>query len=199
MPVRLAPDMLEGAPPAAWALGHVVFAQAEFQLVDRETEQRNELGDASHDAYKARQKEAVMRRIKVGAPGKRPLAPPPQDPVNKRRTPGLEPEREEPRSRAPRVSPKTSPAPRASVPPPPRPASPTKSPKGPRVASPSPPQGPKTASVPPRPAAKLSPSSVKAAIVTATPKTRPLYDAPPRAGELPKVRSKLRRNFRPKR
>ncbi|GAB4206972.1 MAG: hypothetical protein OHK0013_24110 [Sandaracinaceae bacterium] len=66
MPVKLPAELLESAPPAAWALGQVVFAQAEFQVVDRETEQRNELGDASHEAYKARQKEAVMRRIKVG-------------------------------------------------------------------------------------------------------------------------------------
>lgn len=67
VPVRVPSDVLELAPPAAWALGHVVFAQTEFQIVDRETEQRNELDDASHDAYKARQRAAVMRRLKVGA------------------------------------------------------------------------------------------------------------------------------------
>lgn len=68
MPVRLTDEILEVAPPAAWSLGRVVFAQAEFQIVDRETEQANELGEASHDAYKLRQKQAVMRRLKVGTP-----------------------------------------------------------------------------------------------------------------------------------
>ena len=66
MPVRLPQEILEAAPPAAWSLGRVVFAQAEFQIIDRDTEQANELGDASHDAYKARQKDAVMRRLKLG-------------------------------------------------------------------------------------------------------------------------------------
>ncbi|MFO0685080.1 MAG: TIGR04552 family protein [Sandaracinus sp.] len=69
LPVRLPDDILELAPPAALGLGRVVFAQAEFQVVDRETEQSNELGDASHDAYKDRQKQAVVRRLKLGAVG----------------------------------------------------------------------------------------------------------------------------------
>jgi hypothetical protein len=43
----------------------------------------------------------------------------------------------------------------------------------------------------------VSKGAVKAATVTA--KTAPLYEAPARAGALPKVRNKLRRNFRPKR
>jgi len=62
MPVRLPQEILDLAPPAAWALGRVVFAQAELQVIDRETEQANEMGEASHDAYKDRQKLAVMRR-----------------------------------------------------------------------------------------------------------------------------------------
>lgn len=66
MPVRLPPELLENAPPAASALGQVVFAQAEFQIVDRDSEQANALGDASHDAYKQRQKLAVARRLKLG-------------------------------------------------------------------------------------------------------------------------------------
>ena len=69
LPVRLPDDILDLAPPAALGLGRVVFAQAEFQVVDRETEQSNELGDASHDAYKDRQKQAVVRRLKLGAVG----------------------------------------------------------------------------------------------------------------------------------
>lgn len=79
MPVRLTDEILEVAPPAAWSLGRVVFAQAEFQIVDRDTEQANELGEASHDAYKLRQKQAVMRRLKVGTPGVG-LAPSPGSP-----------------------------------------------------------------------------------------------------------------------
>lgn len=78
LPVRLPDDILDLAPPAALGLGRVVFAQAEFQLVDRETEQSNELGEASHEAYKDRQKQAVVRRLKLGAIGvERTLSAPP--------------------------------------------------------------------------------------------------------------------------
>ncbi len=66
MPVRLPDEMIEAAPPAAWALGNVIFVQTEFQVIDRETEQFNEMGEASHASYKERQKLAVMRRLKVG-------------------------------------------------------------------------------------------------------------------------------------
>ena len=66
MPIRLAREMLEQVPPAGWSLGPVIFVQAEFQIVDRETEQSNELGEASHAAYKQRQRQAVMRRLKLG-------------------------------------------------------------------------------------------------------------------------------------
>jgi len=66
MPIRAPREVLEQAPPAAWALGPVIFVQTEFQIIDRATEQANELGEASHAGYKARQKGAVMRRLKVG-------------------------------------------------------------------------------------------------------------------------------------
>jgi uncharacterized protein (TIGR04552 family) len=66
LPVRLPRATMEMAPPAAWALGPVIFILCEFQLVDRETEAANELGDASHAKYKERQKHAVMRRLKLG-------------------------------------------------------------------------------------------------------------------------------------
>lgn len=66
MPVRVPREVLAQAPPAAWSLGPIIFAQTEFQLIDRETEQSNEVGEASHSGYKARQKAAVMRRLKVG-------------------------------------------------------------------------------------------------------------------------------------
>ncbi|MFT3927594.1 MAG: TIGR04552 family protein [Myxococcales bacterium] len=67
MPIRLAREMLEQVPPAGWSLGPVIFVQAEFQIVDRETEQSNELGEASHASYKQRQRQAVMRRLKLGS------------------------------------------------------------------------------------------------------------------------------------
>lgn len=69
LPVKVPQELLELAPPAAWSLGRIVFAQAEFQVIDRETEQANEMGEASHEAYKERQKQAVMRRLKLGAVG----------------------------------------------------------------------------------------------------------------------------------
>ncbi len=66
MPVRLPKEMMEAAPPAAWSLGRTIFVQTEFQVIDRDTEQSNEMGTASHSAYKERQRLAVMRRLKVG-------------------------------------------------------------------------------------------------------------------------------------
>jgi uncharacterized protein (TIGR04552 family) len=66
LPVRLPPEIMEMAPPAAWALGPIIFVLCEFQIIDRETEAANELGDASHAKYKERQKHAVMRRLKLG-------------------------------------------------------------------------------------------------------------------------------------
>jgi uncharacterized protein (TIGR04552 family) len=67
LPVRLTREMATQAPPAAGRLGPVVFVQTEFQLIDRYTEQKNELGEASHFSYKERQKQAVMHRLKVGS------------------------------------------------------------------------------------------------------------------------------------
>ena len=78
MPVRLPRRVLERAPSSAWALGPIIFVICEFQLIDRETEASNELGDASHAKYKDRQKKAVIRRLQLGMremkepPGKKP-------------------------------------------------------------------------------------------------------------------------------
>jgi uncharacterized protein (TIGR04552 family) len=66
LPVRLPAEIMDMAPPAAWPLGPIIFVMCEFQIVDRETEAANELGDASHARYKERQKQAVMRRLKLG-------------------------------------------------------------------------------------------------------------------------------------
>ncbi len=69
MPVRLPKRILDRAPAAAVPLGNVIFVICEFQIVDRDTETHNELGDASHAKYKERQKKAVMRRLQLGGTG----------------------------------------------------------------------------------------------------------------------------------
>lgn len=87
MPIRISEEMLQQGPPSAWALGRIIFVQVELQLIDQETDRTNELGDASHAAYKERQRVAVMRRLKVGRedarrtpkPPIRPKMPPPND------------------------------------------------------------------------------------------------------------------------
>jgi uncharacterized protein (TIGR04552 family) len=66
IPVRLPAETMEMSPPAAWALGPIIFVLCEFQIVDRDTEAANELGNASHAKYKERQRQAVMRRLKLG-------------------------------------------------------------------------------------------------------------------------------------
>jgi len=67
VPVRVPDKTLAASLPATAGLGHTIFVQAEFQVLDRATDERNEAGDASHQAYKARQKLAVMHRLKVGS------------------------------------------------------------------------------------------------------------------------------------
>jgi uncharacterized protein (TIGR04552 family) len=66
MPVRLPKRILDRAPPGATPLGSVIFVICEFQIVDRDTEAHNEVGEASHAKYKERQKKAVMRRLQLG-------------------------------------------------------------------------------------------------------------------------------------
>jgi uncharacterized protein (TIGR04552 family) len=66
MPVRLSRKVLERAPSSAWPLGSIIFVICEFQIIDRETEEANEQGEASHAKYKERQKKAVMRRLQLG-------------------------------------------------------------------------------------------------------------------------------------
>ena len=43
--------------------GHVVFVLTEFQVCDKATAVRNESGQSSHEAYKARQQEKVRARL----------------------------------------------------------------------------------------------------------------------------------------
>ncbi|MFZ1863964.1 MAG: TIGR04552 family protein [Polyangiales bacterium] len=66
VPVRVPAAVLAAIPSSAAKLGHMIFVQTEFQVLDRATDESNELGDASHRAYKERQKLAVMHRLKVG-------------------------------------------------------------------------------------------------------------------------------------
>ena len=67
VPVRVPSDIMEMAPPASKKLGPIVYMLCEFQILDAETEAHNEEGDASHEAYKRRQKDAVFRRLRLGA------------------------------------------------------------------------------------------------------------------------------------
>ena len=67
MPVRLpAAHPRACAPYGRDRSGTVIFVICEFQVVDRDTEAHNELGEASHAKYKERQKKAVMRRLQLG-------------------------------------------------------------------------------------------------------------------------------------
>jgi uncharacterized protein (TIGR04552 family) len=74
MPVRLPKRILDRAPAGAAPLGSIIFVICEFQIVDRDTEAHNEVGEASHAKYKERQKKAVMRRLQLGG-----TEPPPKE------------------------------------------------------------------------------------------------------------------------
>lgn len=75
VPVRVPDHIMESAPPGCENLGPIVYVLCEFQMLDAETDASNEIGDASHDAYKRRQKDAVFRRLRLGARSS--LTPPP--------------------------------------------------------------------------------------------------------------------------
>jgi uncharacterized protein (TIGR04552 family) len=67
VPVRVPAHIMELAPQGSEALGPIVYMLCEIQLLDAETEEANETGSANHEAYKRRQKEAVHRRVRLGA------------------------------------------------------------------------------------------------------------------------------------
>lgn len=67
VPVRVSRAVMQLAPPGSEALGPIVYMLCEFQLLDAESEAQNETGEASHSAYKQRQREAVYRRLRLGA------------------------------------------------------------------------------------------------------------------------------------
>jgi len=65
LPVRI-DELLPPLDPMADELGRIVFSLVEFQVVDRETAARNEQGDSSHERYKRRQLQRVLRRLSRG-------------------------------------------------------------------------------------------------------------------------------------
>lgn len=72
LPVRVPKAVLDAAPEPTRALGPVIFGLCEFQLADRESEDANEAGEASHASYKTRQLAVVKNRLKVGGRTSRP-------------------------------------------------------------------------------------------------------------------------------
>jgi hypothetical protein len=66
VPVRVPQHIMDLAPPGSEHLGPIVFMLCEFQILDAESEAANESGEASHEAYKHRQKQAVSRRLRLG-------------------------------------------------------------------------------------------------------------------------------------
>lgn len=81
VPVRVPEHIMDLAPPGADSLGPVVMVLCEFQMLDAETDAANEVGEASHDAYKERQRRAVYNRLRLGArppgQGDESMSPPP--------------------------------------------------------------------------------------------------------------------------
>lgn len=65
LPVRI-DELLPPLDPMADELGRIVFSLVEFQVVDAATAARNEEGDASHERYKRRQHQRVLRRLSRG-------------------------------------------------------------------------------------------------------------------------------------
>ncbi|MGC3998105.1 MAG: TIGR04552 family protein [Anaeromyxobacter sp.] len=65
VPVRI-DDLLPPLDPMADERGRVVFSLVEFQVLDRETASRNEEGESSHERYKRRQLQRVLRRLSRG-------------------------------------------------------------------------------------------------------------------------------------
>jgi hypothetical protein len=79
--VRVPDHITDLAPPGSESLGPVVMVLCEFQMIDAETDAANEVGEASHEAYKERQRRAVYNRLRLGArtalPADDSLSPPP--------------------------------------------------------------------------------------------------------------------------
>jgi uncharacterized protein (TIGR04552 family) len=65
VPVRI-DELLPPLDPMADELGSIVFSLVEFQVIDAGTARQNEHGEASHDRYKRRQLQQVLRRLSRG-------------------------------------------------------------------------------------------------------------------------------------
>ncbi len=63
LPIRIDRVLPQENLPEDGRFGRVVFVLAEFQVLDRETAEANERGDAAHDAYKRRQVQRVRERL----------------------------------------------------------------------------------------------------------------------------------------
>jgi len=66
LPLRLTDSQLEAWAPGIKLSSRVVHVLTEFQIVDTESNIRNEQGDASHDRYKARRMAKVKDRLLRG-------------------------------------------------------------------------------------------------------------------------------------
>jgi uncharacterized protein (TIGR04552 family) len=71
VPLRIPDSALPATGAGNEALGRVVFALAEFQIVDEATDAQNELGENRHDRYRARQLSIVRERLERGKRGGR--------------------------------------------------------------------------------------------------------------------------------
>ncbi len=66
-PVRVDAILPELNTDSSYMLGQTVFVMVEFQVVDRETNDKNEKGDNAHTLYKARQRKIVEGRLLKGS------------------------------------------------------------------------------------------------------------------------------------
>ena len=73
LPVRI-DELLPKDGLLAEDLGRIVFSLVEFQILDAASARRNEQGDSSHQRYKQRQRQRVLRRLSRGlvVPKRRP-------------------------------------------------------------------------------------------------------------------------------
>ncbi len=65
LPLRL-DDLVQPDANGGFPCGRTGFGLVEFQIVDADTNRKNETGDASHERYKQRQKLKVLRRLSRG-------------------------------------------------------------------------------------------------------------------------------------
>jgi uncharacterized protein (TIGR04552 family) len=71
VPLRVPDDVLRKLPADDVDPGRVVFALAEVQIVDADTDQKNEQGENRHERYRARQLAIVRERLERGKRGVR--------------------------------------------------------------------------------------------------------------------------------